>query len=809
MELPHNSQHSPFHEDDTIDIKRYLSLFISNWYWFAIALFISLSTAYGVNRYSEKIYTVSSTLLIKDDKMGSGGQGLESFMPGAGLFQSRQNLNNEIGILRSFALNKRVIDSLPEFRFVYVGVGRRNIAESRIYKNSPFVVIPVDSVPQSGNKISLKILSEEKYELEINGGVRYKAEKKFGERFDQYGFNFIIELSNPDTYIYDSESSNKYLFWFPSTIRLANQYRSRLITQPISEEASVLTLSLTGPVAAQEADYLNKLMELYIQQGVELKQVTADSTIAFIDRQVAVIDDSLIMAEKELMRFRDNNRLIDLSREGSMIQTKLEEYESEKTRTNLQLRYYEYLRNYLLDRSNIHDLVSPSAMGVIDPQLIRLVQEMAVLQQQKRHMLMNLQQNTAPLELLELSLQRTRDALREIVEGGTKTLTSTLEDINRRITDVEYSISLLPATEREFIRIQRKFDINNTVYTYLLEKRAEAGIAKASTVSDNRIIDRAFAFNSSQVSPLIRRNYMIAFILGLFFPVGGILLIDYLNNRIMDKKDVEKGTRAPVIGYISHNAAKSELPVHEKPGSTLAESFRAVRTNLRFFTKEISCPVIAISSTISAEGKTFISINLATIIASLGKRVLLVGLDLRKPRIHRVLGSDNSIGLSTYLSGSNSFEEVIQTTKIDNLWYAPAGPVPPNPAELIELDHMKTFLETARKQFDYVIIDTPPVAIVTDALLIAPHVDLYMLVVRQRYTSKNTLALIEELNKNGTLKSLSIVINDISMTGYYGYGLRYGYNMGYGYSYGYNYYNQQGYGAYGYKDAAKGYYTEE
>jgi capsular exopolysaccharide synthesis family protein len=285
-----------------------------------------------------------------------------------------------------------------------------------------------------------------------------------------------------------------------------------------------------------------------------------------------------------------------------------------------------------------------------------------------------------------------------------------------------------------------------------------------------------------------------------------IILIDYLNNKIIDKKDIEKGTSAPVIGYISHNSLKSEMPVVENPGSTLSESLRSVRTNLKYFLKETQCPVVSVSSTISSEGKTFVSANLSAILAMSGKKVLLVGLDLRKPRIHKIFGITNETGISNFLIGEEKFEDVVIKTDIDNLWYAPAGPVPPNPAELIESDAMGAFIEKAKKKFDYIIIDTPPVAIVTDALLVLPFTDFYLFVVRQRYSSKNTLEMIEELRKNGNIKSLGIVVNDISISGYYGYGLRYGYSMGYGYNYGYNYYNQ--YGKYGYADSAKGYYKE-
>jgi capsular exopolysaccharide synthesis family protein len=288
-----------------------------------------------------------------------------------------------------------------------------------------------------------------------------------------------------------------------------------------------------------------------------------------------------------------------------------------------------------------------------------------------------------------------------------------------------------------------------------------------------------------------------------------IWLIDFFNDRVIDRKDVERKTKIPVIGYISHSEGKNEIAVAEKPGSSLAESFRSVRTAIKYFVKENEVAVIAITSTISSEGKTFISINMAAITAMLGKKVLLIGLDLRKPRINKVFEYQDSPGMSTYLSGNCEYEEIIRETQVKNLFYAPSGPIPPNPAELIETGLMKEFMSRAKMEFDYIIIDTPPVAIVTDTLLLAPYVNLNLFIVRQRYTSRNTLELIEQLNNRGELKNMAIVINDINLSGYYGYGMRYGYSMGYGYSYGYNYYSRGYYGRYGYSDKTKGYYTEE
>jgi capsular exopolysaccharide synthesis family protein len=412
-----------------------------------------------------------------------------------------------------------------------------------------------------------------------------------------------------------------------------------------------------------------------------------------------------------------------------------------------------------------------------------------------------------PVNLSEENIVIAKKALSENVESGLFNLEQSLADVNKRIDKVSQEISKLPGTEREMISIKRKFDLNSTVYTYLLEKRAETGIARASNVSDNKIIDEAEIYNSSQIKPRPRSNDLKAFIIGLFAPGLIITLLYYFNNRIIDNGDILKRTTVPIVGYVSHNENIKEIPVIDNPGSALSESFRSIRTTLRYLIKEIPHPVIAITSTVSSEGKTFISINLAAVTALLGKKVLLIGLDLRKPRIHRIIGIDNNEGLSTYLSSNCEYADVIKETTLKNLYYASSGPVPPNPAELIDDERMNTFIEKAKMEFDYIIIDTPPIAVVSDTLLISRFVNINLFVVRQRFSSKNTLELIQELYKGEKLRNMGIIINDISLSGYYGYGLRYGYYRGYGYAYGKNYYGQYSYYRYGYSDKEQGYYN--
>lgn len=799
-----------YSSDDGLDFKRYFSLFFSNWYWFSISIFIALSIAYGINRWSEDTYTVSSTLLINDNQLGgSSTSNLSDIFPGSSAFQNEQNLKNELGILKSFSLNLRVMQELPAFQVVYVGVGKRGIVESRMYLNTPFRVV-YDSLEnqRKGLPIEIKIISKDQYKLEIDGDYNFSKTLSFGESFRELGFDFKI-IPVEESKIFNPEASNRYYFYFVNPASLANQYRGKLSISPIEEEATVVTLTTSGYVPDQEADYLNKLMEVYLLQGLEVKNQAAEKTIQFIDAQIGIISDSLRNVENNLEDFRLSNKLIDLSKEGINIQTKLETLENDRAALILEKQYYEYLQDYINTKVGDGDIVSPAALGFTNNALERQVTELASLQQQKRSMGLNMSDELPAITLIDSGIRSTKAQISENIRSSIQGIENYIKDVDLRISSLEIDLNKLPGTERRLINIQRKFDLNNTIYNFLLEKKAEAGIVRASNVSDNRIIDYARAFNSYKISPKTRKNYTTALFLGLFIPTILILLIDYLNNKIIDRKDIEKITKAPIIGFVRHNNLKTEIPVAEKPGSTIAESFRSIRTNLKYFLKDNDNPVIAISSTVVAEGKTFISVNLAAILASLGKKVLLVGLDLRKPRTHKVFGLDNTIGISKFIVGEDKLEDIIIKTKIDNLWYSPSGPIPPNPAELIESQAMKDFIIKAKEQFDYIIIDTPPVAIVTDALLLSNIADLYLFVIRQRYSSKNTLELIDELYSNENIKNVALIMNDISLTGYYGYGLRYGYSAGYGYKYGYNYYGDYVNSRYGKMEKGKEYYTED
>jgi tyrosine-protein kinase Etk/Wzc len=802
MTQPEHTQPSPLRRNlnrgEDIDLRHYFGLFISNWYWLAASLFIALVIAFGINKYAEKVYTVSASLLISSDQGGSDMTGVDKIVPGGNFFNTQQNLENEIGILKSYSLNKRVMEKLIDFHVTIIEKGRRGIAQKRHYRTEPFI-IKYDSgnVQPIGVPLNMRILPGKKFTLDFPG-IEQTERYSFGDTVKEAGFKFIVSLRDPANYYYNPDYLSRFIFWFNSSEDLANEYRGKLVIAPLKEESSIITLSVNGAVASQEAEYLNTLMEEYKQQGIDFKNRIAENTLKFIDKQLEGISKSLSESEKDLEDFRLANKLIDLSSTGLAIRDKLQALTNEKVGINLQKKYYEYLQNYLNTRNESGEIISPSVMGISDPMLMKLIDELASLQLEKKKLGYSISSSLPPINFSDSNIENARLALGENVKNNILNTDRLIADIDSRIGGVELEMNKLPSLERGFIKIQRTYELNNTVYTYMLEKKSEAGIAKASNVAGSRVIDNAEIYNSGLIRPTKKKNYLFALALGLLIPGLYIYLIDRFHNKIIDKRDIEAGTQVPVIGFVGHNSTKDEIPVVSRPGTSLSESFRSIRTNLKYYMNGHNKAVISITSTISGEGKTFVSVNLAAVLSLLGKKTLMVGMDLRKPKLDKIFSTGKQAGLTTYLIGETTYEDLIFKTDIENLYYVPSGPVPPNPTELLETERMKEFIAKIREDFDFVIMDTPPVGIVSDALLLGHFADINMFIIRQQYSFKSTLEYIQNIYVKNELKNLTIAVNDIHVSGYYGYGLRYGYGFyqGYGYNYGYGQYGSYGRGKY-------------
>lgn len=798
-------------DEETIDLRKLFNYFLGNIHWFILSVIFALGIAYLVNRYTTRIYSVSTIVLIDDNTKGSSlfgnnvGGSLD-MLSGFGMYPSLQNFENQSIILQSYSQVRRTIERL-DFNVSYFRQGR--ISRNEIYNQSPFEVIYFKNRPQLLNTdfnisisndgiIDISVDANDKWlfnydEDEMVGKVAqfdFKGKFKPGERIQTEYFDFYIKIKenfNPD-------ETNNYFFYFNAPHFLTLSYRTKLTLEPMAKGASMLKIGLEDNNPAKAIAFLNKLTEEYLLRNLEKKNELANKTISFIDSQLDTILISLDIAETDLETFRYKNKVIDLSFQAQQVFEQMQKLENQKMELEMQTQYYKYLLDYIENNQDIESILAPSAMGVQDPLLNQLILEINQLSVEKSSYT-NIRKGAdlMPIQRIDANIRNAKNNIYENASNLVKTAEISMKEINRRIRELSVNISNLPETERELFGIKRKFELNDNLYTYLLERRAEAQIAKASNTADNQVIDMAMVSgNGRPIKPKTMINYIIALMLGFLLPAAWIALSEYFNMKIDSPDKVKQITSKPIIGYIPNSGEAANINIFDDPDSPWAESFRIVRTKLQFITKDTLNPAIMITSSIPGEGKSFISINLASANALTGKKTVLVGMDLRRPQLAQRFGLDKNIGVTNFLIGDLALDEIIQKTQNPNLDVIPSGVIPPNPAELIADQRTAEFIEQLKKRYDYIIIDSAPMSPVSDSHHLSRLVDATIFVVRDKYTHKHALeASLEEAN-NINVQNLSIIINDIKLNkrrsgGHYGYS--YGYKYGYKYGYGYGYKN--------------------
>ena len=770
---------------DNIDIKKLIFKIQANWYWFALTVFITISIAYFINRYSDPVYKLSSFVLIQDKENTLSG-GIESILEEQGILRRTRKkvVENEIAVIKSYKIIQETIQQLPEFFVSYFSVGRIRTIER--YKSSPFYV-EYDTTKENlyGIPIYVKLLNNKEYLLQIDKDKILNKKMKFGEPYESKNFSFTVNL-NPDVNVNEIHSTQRQYFFIINRFSdLVKKYKSKISITTTDKKSTVIEISTTGLVPQKEVDFINKLLDVYIQNGLTEKNLIAQNTINFIDNQLLEITDSLSQNENNLKTFRQTFNLIDLSKEGSALYERLTDAQKKKSELLIKKSYLEYLKKYLTQNSDLSQIVIPSSIGINDPALMELIRQLISLYQEKNNFLITATEKNPAYEAVLNKIAQTRKLLIENNEMLLRSTELNLEEIDKNIKIIESGFKQLPATEKEYINIQRRYKLNDQIYTYLLTKRAEAGIAKASNIPDNKILDYASVDTRIQIAPKYSLNYIIAIAIGLLIPLIIILIADFFNTTIIDISEIENKVKVPLIGIVGHNHKNIDFVVSQSPKSTIAESFRTIRTNIQYLhpDKNLKSHVIAITSTVSEEGKTFCAINIASSYALLDKKTLLVGLDLRRPRIHETIQVSNNIGISTYLLGETKLEDIIIPTSQENLFFIPTGPVPPNPAELLESKKMLNLIETLKNMFEIIVIDTPPVALVTDALLISRFSNTNIFVIRQNCSKKNVIEFLNTIKNNYSHTLLTLLINDVKINSYYGKSYSYYGTYGYGYNY--------------------------
>jgi tyrosine-protein kinase Etk/Wzc len=770
-------------QEEPVHIKEFLMRTLYYWKWFAASIIIGLAGAWLYNRYSAPEYEINATVLVDDEKKGME---MSSLFEGLNM-GGKVKIQNHIGMLRSYSLNYTALENLGWKVSWYENTPF--YAKDIYGSEPPFLVTAKGSKANpTGIPILITPVSETEYLAEadtkttdIKGQelkINFKTKGLFGQPFENDFFAFTVEKNNAAK----GKTPKESYFCFNDIEQMALAYSGKLSVKLVDKQSDLISLQLKGVNPVREIDYLNELGRVYIKYGLTEKNRTSENTLLFIDSQLLGITDSLYKAENNFTNFRSEKKVVDLTEEARLVMTKLEELESQKAMDDMRLSYVTRLKKEMKDSRQMKQMVTPSVVGFADETFNALVTKLIELYSKREVMSFSLEERAPIIQVLDKELQMTLNAVSKTVDNQQSNLQIELQNISQRISQLGGQLSDLPQNEQKLINLKRRFDLNNDLYTFLLKKRAETAITMASSVPDVKVVDPARRITTIKTGPKKMLNYLIGLILGLFTPLIILIIYDNLNDSIQTKEEVEQRTKLPITGMIAHNDYDKEMIVAEHPRSSIAESFRSLRTNLKYIIPGEDQKVIALHSTIPGEGKTFVSLNLALILALNNKKVLLVGVDMRKPMLHHLFQSDNKKGLSTYLINYNSFDEVVEKTSVENLSFTPSGPIPPNPAELLENEYFGKFLAEARKKFDYIILDNAPISMVTDGILVGAHADANLFLLRLKFSHRNQVKFIDDLGERKAMPNLGIVLNDTRMDGY-GYTGRYSSYNGYGRGY--------------------------
>ena len=792
-------------KEENIDVKELLFKYLIHWPWFVGAVVACLIAAWVYFYISTPVYNISATVLIKDDKKG-GSAGMLSGLESLGLdgmISSSQNIDNEIEVLRSKTIVKEVVEDLG----LYISYTDEDEFPSRnMYKTSP---VQVSLTPQEADLLEEPMIVKMALQPQGSMDVTVKIDDdEYQKHFEKLPAVFPTDKGTlaffltPDSVLSSKrtleETTNleKTTRNITATINkpltVAKWCCKNMTIEPTSKTTSVAVISLKNSNVQRGKDFINKLLEMYNINTNNDKNEVAQKTAEFINERISIISKELGSTEKDLESFKRGAGITDLTSDAQIALTGSAEYEKKRVENQTQINLLQDLQKYM---QNEGYEVLPSNIGLQDVNLAAAINRYNDVLVERKRLLRTSTENNPTIINLDTSISAMKENVQVSLDRVLRGLFITKADLDREASRYSRRISEAPGQEREFVSIARQQEIKAGLYLMLLQKREENAITLAATANNAKIIDEAIA-DDAPVAPRSKITYLIALILGVGIPVGVIYLLELTKFKIEGRADVEKLTSAPIVGDIPLTDEKQgAIAVFENQNNLMSETFRNVRTNLQFMLGN-GKKVILVTSTVSGEGKSFISGNLAISLSLLGKKVVIVGLDIRKPGLNKVFNiSKREQGITQYLANpEKNLMDLVQLSDVSkNLYILPGGTVPPNPTELLARDGLDKAIETLKKNFEYVILDTAPVGMVTDTLLIGRVADLSVYVCRADYTRKNEYTLINELIDGNKLPNLCTVINGLDLKkrkygyyyGYGKYGKYYGYGKRYGYGYGY------------------------
>ena len=742
--------------------------------------------------YTTPVYSITGSVIIKDNKKNNSVSTGLADLEDLGFYSSTNNFDNEVEVLHSRTLLKKVVEELD----LYINYRtRENLRPVELYKDTP---VKVWLTPEEAEKLPngaavLEVVLKPGGKLSVSTEI---DEQEFKQDFNKlpallttpYG---TFSFTPGDSAIVEKEQEITVTVAAPRI--MANGYANALSVEPTSKTTTIAQITLQNTSPQRGVDFINKLIEIYNRDANDDKNEVASKTAEFIDERIKIINGELGTTEKELETFKRDAGLTDLKSDAQLALSENSEYEKKRAENSTQLRLVQFLSEYANNPDHAYEVL-PVNVGLTDTGLTELINRYNEMLLERKRLLRTSSESNPVVVNLDASIRAMRSNVQTTILSVQKGLMITKADLERQAGKYAGRITSAPGQERQLVSISRQQEIKAGLYLMLLQKREENAITLASTANNARIVDEAQA-ELFPVSPKGKLIYLIAFVLGIAIPVGIIYIIELLRYKIEDRSDVKKLTTVPIIGDIpaSDNMPKEgSVVVRENQNDMMAETFRNVRTNVQYMLGS-NQKVVLITSTTSGEGKSFVAANLAISFALLGKKVVIVGLDIRKPGLNKAFQmSHKEDGITRYLADPEHTDlmSLLQQSNVTpNLYILPGGAIPPNPTELVARDSLVQAVDRLKKEFDYVILDTAPIGMLTDTQLISRVADMSIYVCRAGYTPKAGYLFINELRDHKKLPNLCTIINDVNIkTGKYGYGTygKYGYGRTYGYGYGYD-----------------------
>jgi capsular exopolysaccharide synthesis family protein len=761
-------------------IKEFLTSALSFKYYYIASLVIFLAFAFVTNKLSPTVYGVVSVIGPLEDKRPSL-LGSNNFFNGSEALNQVRNLENDMASLSSFGLVSSTIKDLNLEIGYYTEKNRILKKSHQVYTGSPYTVNIDKSHNQPINaKIYIKFIDHTSYRIRSSEDdvtlynyvdnsivsnhnvLKIDTVCKFNETISNKNYKFSIFL-NRDEYLAGINVQDPMYFAFYHQDMLASGYLKNLKIEPVSLKSSLIKVSFQGENLDLSIDFLNKYLQTYLDDNLSKKNKIASNTRDFIESQISTISDSLNRSESKLKDYRSANQVTDLSYQGQQALQEMTKIETEKSTLQVQEHYYNYILEYMEKNKDGGSLAPPSSSNVVDPIMNSLITEFINLNSQKSSIMSNNAGKNLFLGQLDNKIKLQRQTIIENVRNSLNTLNLSQNELNYRAEKLSKEISKLPRTELNMVSMQRKFNLSDQIYTFLLQKRAEAEITMHSNIPDYEILEPARDTSSSVLSPRKKLNYIVAIFMALMLPTGYIVLKNFFNEKITRIYDVESLLGRPILSTIYSNTHKTESVVGEYPGSPIAESFRNLRSSLFLRCRPKSLKVIGITSSQPQDGKSFISFNLAASIASVGYKTVILDCDLRRPTLHEKFNDVNTTGLSTYMVNKSTIDDIIHKTNVKNLSFIPSGPILPNSAELIESGALDDLISYLKNIYEYIIVDTTPAGLVADAALMMKYANINLLVCRNNYTQKDVFKDVLNMLKANKIDNFDVVFNDLNL----------------------------------------------